>query len=189
LQKQSAVSSQPASGRKLQQAPDLPTQGRERVLNFLWRKIKIVLASVTRLRVRSVKYLPAFLWETFLSQRQAARAPGFSGGRLLIDSGRTFWTLTVWENERAMKAFRGSSAHAKVMPSLVEWCDEAAYAHWTRPEADVPSWPEAYERLLGDARLSHVAHPSSNHDARHFAKPRLKPLLGLDLKPAGSARP
>jgi hypothetical protein len=143
-----------------------------------------MLASVTRLRVRSLRYIPAFVWQTFLSQRQAVRAPGFLGGRLLLDAGWTFWTLTVWDGERAMKAFRGSGPHAQVMPRLVEWCDEASYAHWIPTGAPVPSWPEAYEHLVGEARLSRVAHPSPNHEARHFAEPRLKPLIGVDLKPA-----
>jgi hypothetical protein len=141
-----------------------------------------MFASVTRLRVRSVKYLPAFLWHTFLSQRQVVRAPGFFGGRLLIDVGRTFWTLTVWETEQAMKAFRGSGSHAKVMPLLVEWCDEAAYAHWAPSGDSVPSWQEAHERLAAEGRLSRVANPSPGHAARHFPSPRLKPLIGLDLK-------
>ena len=88
------------------------------------------LASVTRLRVRGILYLPAFLWYTFRSQRQVIRAPGFAGGRLLVDAHWTFWTLTVWESEKAMKAFRGSGAHSQVMPRLPKWCDEAAYAHW-----------------------------------------------------------
>ena len=109
-----------------------------------------MLASVTRLRVGSVRFLPAFVWKTFLTQRQVVRAPGFSGGRLLIDAGRTFWTLTAWENERAMKAFRGSGPHAKVMPRLVQWCDEAAYAHWVANGDSVPSWPEAYEHLVSE---------------------------------------
>jgi hypothetical protein len=143
-----------------------------------------MLASVTRLRVRSVMFLPAFLWQTLLSQRQVTRATGFFGGRLLIDSRLTFWTLTVWESEQVMKAFRGSAPHAKVMPRLVEWCNEAAYAHWIPGGDSVPFWPEAYEHLLQEGRLSRVAHPSPNHDARHFAKPRLEPLIGLDLKPA-----
>ena len=112
------------------------------------------------------------------------RALGFVGGRLLIDAGRTFWTLAVWENERAMKAFRGSEPHAKVMPRLMEWCDEASYAHWIPTGASVPSWLEAYEHLVDEGQLSRVAHPSPGHDARHFAKPRLRPLVGLDLKPA-----
>ena len=143
-----------------------------------------MLASVTRLRVRSLRYLPAFLWQTFRSQRQVVSAPGFSSGRLLVDAKRTFWTLTVWQDERAMKAFRGSGPHAKVMPRLVEWCDEASYAHWTPSGHSIPSWQEAYEHLIAEGRLSRVAHPSSSHDARQFAKPRLTPLIGLDLKPA-----
>jgi heme-degrading monooxygenase HmoA len=137
-----------------------------------------MLASVTRLRVRSLRYVPAFLWITFLSQRQAARAPGFLGGRLLVDAGWTFWTLTTWESERAMKAFRGA------MPRLVEWCDEASYAHWIPARDSVPSWLEGYEHLVAEGRLSRVAHPSPSHDARRFAQPRLKPLVGTDVKPA-----
>ena len=79
-----------------------------------------MLSSVTRLRVRSVRFLPAFLWKTFLSQRQVERAPGFLGGELLVDSGLTFWTLTVWGSEQAMKRFRGAGAHARVMSRLPE---------------------------------------------------------------------
>jgi hypothetical protein len=142
-----------------------------------------MLTSVTRLRVRSMWYLPAFLWETFLSQRQAVHSSGFRGGRLLIDVSRTFWTLTVWESEREMKAFRGSQAHAKVMPRLAGWCDEAAYAHWNPNDDSVPSWQEAYEHLVQEGRLSRVAHPSPDHEARHFPRPRLQPLVGVDLKP------
>ena len=80
------------------------------------------------------------MWYTFASQRQVVRAAGFCGGRLLIDARRTFWTLTAWEDERAMKSFRGTGAHARVMPRLFEWCDEAAYAHWTVPDGEIPDW-------------------------------------------------
>lgn len=146
-----------------------------------------MVASVTRLRVRFVRYLPAFMWKTFLAQRQVMRTPGFLGGRLLIDTGRTFWTLTLWESEQAMKAFRGSGAHARVMPRLLEWCDEASYAHWAPASDAVPTWPEAYEHLATEGRLSRVAHPSPDHEARHFARPRLKPLIGQDLKAAGAS--
>jgi hypothetical protein len=143
----------------------------------------VMFASVTRLRVRSVTYLPLFVWKTFLSQRQAVRAPGFLGGGLLLDAHRTFWTLTAWESERAMRTFRGTAPHARVMPRLVGWCDEAAYAHWIPTGAAVPSWLEAYEHLVAEGRLSRVAHPSPAHDARQFAKPRLRPLMAVDLKP------
>lgn len=101
-----------------------------------------MLASVTRLRVRSFRYLPVFLYMTFLAKRQTVRSPGFLAGRLLLDAHLTFWTLTMtmWESEKTMKAFRGSGSHARVMPKLVDSCDEASYAHWSAGNDSVPQW-------------------------------------------------
>lgn len=111
------------------------------------------------------------------------RSPGFIGGRLLIDAHRTFWTLTLWEAEKAMKAFRGSGAHGAIMPRLARWCDEASYAHWEAASGEVPGWPEAYQHLLDGGRLSRVEHPSPDHEAKRFPRPRLSPLIGQDLMP------
>ena len=141
-----------------------------------------MIVSVTRLRVRSIRYLPEFLWYTFRSQNQVARASGFRGGRLLVDAHRTFWTMTTWDDERAMKAFRGTGAHAAVMPKLFSWCDEAAYTHWLAADEKLPEWPEAHERLQSEGRLSRVAQPSPDHNAKRFPKPRLQPLIGNDVK-------
>lgn len=147
-----------------------------------------MLASVTRLRVRSFRFLPSFLWRTFVSQRQVRRALGFVGGKLLIDSRWTFWTLTVWESEQAMKRFRGSGAHAQAMPRLAKWCDEAAYAHWIEKADSIPTWDEAHQHLVAEGRLSRVEIPSKSHSDRQFPRPRLKPLIGNDIKPRGSSR-
>jgi hypothetical protein len=147
-----------------------------------------MLASVTRLRVRSFRDLPAFLWMTFLIQRQAKHAPGFVGGELLIDNFRTYWTLTVWKDEKSMKAFRGLDAHGRAMPKLVQWCDEASYAHWICADDKVPRWEEAYDHLLKEGRLSRIEHPSADHEARRFPKPRLQPVVGAKLKPATAAK-
>ena len=141
-----------------------------------------MFVSVTRLRIRAGRFVPAFVWGTLQSRRQVRRAPGFLGGRLLVDVGRTFWTLTAWETDKAMKAFRGSGAHAQVMPRRAEWCDEASYTHWESEGAAVPTWEEAYERLVTEERLSRVAHPSPDQEARRFPKPRLSPLIGQDVK-------
>jgi hypothetical protein len=102
----------------------------------------------------------------------------------LIDAHWTFWTLTAWESEQAMKGFRGTKVHAKVMPRLAEWCDEAAYAHWIAKDATLPDWLNAYEHLVSEGKLSRVAYPSGDHEAGRFPHPRLKPLIGRDLKPA-----
>jgi Antibiotic biosynthesis monooxygenase len=147
-----------------------------------------MLVSVTRLRVRSLWFLPAFLRQTFRSNRQVANANGFRGGRLLVDRRRTFWTLTAWDDERAMKSFRGSGAHAQVMPRLFHWCDEAAYTHWPAKDDEIAEWPEAYERLVREGRLSRVEHPSADHAQRKFPEPRLKPMICQEIKPTLSKR-
>jgi heme-degrading monooxygenase HmoA len=124
-----------------------------------------------------------FLWTTFQSQRQVVRSAGFRGGKLLVDARHTYWTLTTWDDEKAMKQFRGSGAHARVMKKLPHWCDEAAYTHWVLSGESLPNWPEVHERLVADGRLSRVDHPSVDHLARRFPTPRLKPLIGQNLNP------
>jgi heme-degrading monooxygenase HmoA len=142
-----------------------------------------MFVSLTRLRIRSLLYLPQFLWNTRSAEKQASKAAGFLGGRLLVDKHRVYWTLTGWESEKAMKAYRGAGAHGAVMKRLPGWCDEAAYTHWETADTGIPAWPEAYERLKSSGKLSRVEHPSPEHEAREFAAPRFQPLIGGEIKP------
>ena len=142
-----------------------------------------MIVSVTRLRVRSVLFLLPFVFRAFQSRRQVVRSPGFLGGRLMIDTERAFWTLTAWDSERTMREYRGSGAHKDVMPRLADWCDEAAVVHWTTEGAEIPAWAEAAARMRREGRPSRVAHPSSNHEALQFPDPRLRPMIGQDLRP------
>lgn len=88
------------------------------------------VVSITRLRVRSVRHLPAFLWYAFRSGRQAAKAEGNIAARVMNDRNRTFWTATVWTTDAAMKNFMMAGPHRDAMRKLLEWCDEAALVHW-----------------------------------------------------------
>jgi hypothetical protein len=142
-----------------------------------------MLISLTRLRVRSWRFLPGFLLGTFRAQRQAVRAAGFRGGRLLVDANRAYWTLTAWEDEAAMRAYRASGAHGKVMPRLLGWCDEAAVLHWTAETADLPDWTAAHRRMVAEGRPSRVDHPSPDHQTLRIPPPRLQPLIGQNLAP------
>src|SRR5215475_10786934 len=98
------------------------------------------IASVTRLKLRSWLTLPEFFVMATRSNGDAARTPGFRAGQLLVDRGNTFWTLTTWDDDEAVKRFMVSGAHAKVMPKLIVWCDEASLARWPHDEAALPSW-------------------------------------------------
>ena len=119
--------------------------------------------SVTRLRLRSLRFFPAFFWITRSSARQARRAPGCLGIRLRKTRGLTFWTLSAWESEQEMAVFRGQSPHREAMARLPQWCDEASVAHWIEEAAEWSSWDRAARRLQEQGRLSLVLHPSAAH--------------------------
>jgi hypothetical protein len=141
--------------------------------------------SVTRLRIRSFLYLPQFIWHTQKSARQAGRSHGFLGGRVLREVRNTFWTITAWESNAAMDAYRTQGAHRDVMPRLLDWCDEASVAHWMQETRELPSWQEAYKRLIENGRPSKVRHPTAAHLAHNFAPPR-PGRIERTLRPANS---
>src|ERR1700737_3106262 len=100
------------------------------------------LVSITRLRVRSWRYMPGFLIQSVRAGRQAKRAAGSLAVSVLRDADRAFWTRTVWHDEAAMRSFMRSGVHRRIMARLPEWCDEAALAHWVQEACEPPSWPE-----------------------------------------------
>ena len=88
--------------------------------------------SITRLRLRSWKYLPGLYVETARAALQALRAGGNLSLSTLRDTNNVYWTRTVWTDEAAMRAYMTSGAHRAAMPKFLQWCDEAAVAHWTQ---------------------------------------------------------
>jgi hypothetical protein len=134
------------------------------------------LIALTRLRIRSARYLPQFLFYTARSWWQARRAPGCLGVRVLREANNAFWTNTAWRDEAAMRGFMRDGAHAKVMPRLRTWCDEASVAHWNQETAELPDWDEAHRRMVSMGRRSRVDNPSPAHIAFAIPAPRSPPF-------------
>lgn len=132
----------------------------------------MTFVSLTRIRIRSIRFLPLFALHTWRSVRQIKRARGFQTGALLADRRWTFWTMTAWDSEESMRQFMVSGSHKEAMPHLLEWCDEATVAHWTQAEAEVPSWIEADRRLRESGRSSKVKNPSPQQATLDFRAPR-----------------
>jgi hypothetical protein len=130
------------------------------------------LVSITRLRLRSWRYLPGFMAAAFHSIVQARRASGNLAVGTLREAGNVFWTRSLWKDEAAMRSFMESGAHRAAMPKLLEWCDEASVVHWTQDSAEAPTWKEAHRRLQRDGRLSRVKHPSKAHRRFEISPPR-----------------
>jgi hypothetical protein len=143
-------------------------------------KAAMPLVSITRLRVRALRYLPIFSFNALRAARQAKTASGNLAVSLLADANFAFWTRTLWQDDAAMRAFMVSGAHRKIMPRLLEWCDEASVAHWTQDSVEIPSWLEAHSRMLAEGRRSKVNHPS---DAQlRFEIPVPRTTADLKLK-------
>jgi hypothetical protein len=131
--------------------------------------------SITRLRVRRLWFLPGFFLWSQRSIKQARTAAGYKAGFTLMDKSWTFWTMTGWESEAAMKAYRGSEFHKTAMKKLPDWCDEASVAHWTGDA--LPDWTEAWDRMQKEGRFTPVKHPSEQQKQKRIPKPRTQPLI------------
>lgn len=129
--------------------------------------------SVTRLRLRSIRFLPPFVPHAMRTLRQVRAAPGFREGSLLADRGWTFWTLTLWAGQASMRDYMTDGDHRTAMPRLAGWCDEASVVHWDQEAEALPSWAEAERRMRAEGRPSRVRHPSPQHADLSFRVPAL----------------
>lgn len=121
--------------------------------------------SVTRLRLRSIFYLPAFFWHAIPSMSQAKRATGNLQTITRQQGATVFWTLTVWEDEASMRAYMTSGAHRQAMPKIAQWCDAASVVHWQQDSPTLPTWETAVQRMQQSGRLTPLPHPSAVHAA------------------------
>lgn len=126
--------------------------------------------SLTRLRLRSWRFAPGFAWYASRSARQAQTAAGYIHGAALADRRLTFWTVTAWTDEAAMRAYMLAGDHRSAMPKLAHWCDEASVAHWEAP--GLPDWYEADRRMRASGRASKLRHPSPGHAVLAYDPPR-----------------
>jgi hypothetical protein len=132
----------------------------------------MVFVSLTRLRIRSIWFVPLFAIQTLRSMKQVRSASGFQTGAVLSDRSWTFWTMTAWDSQESMRAYMISGAHKAAMPHLLEWCDEASVVHWTQEESALPSWLEADRRMRESGRVSKVRKPSPHHADLSYRTPR-----------------
>ena len=116
--------------------------------------------SITRLRVRSIFYMPIFMLHAMRTGSQVQKADGILGADTRFEKNNVVWTKTVWSDETQMKKYRGSGAHQIAMRILSEMCNEASVARWQQESTELPTWEEAHRRMLTEGKQSKVKHPS-----------------------------
>ena len=129
------------------------------------------LVSVTRLRLRSWRFLPAFFFSAIPITKRARQWPGNLGYKVTRGPRNAMWTCTCWDSEASMREFMLANPHGPAMRKLLEWCDEASVVHWLQESREMPTWREAHRRLQADGRPSKVNHPSEAHQAYRVEAP------------------
>ena len=119
------------------------------------------IAAVTRLRLRSLRFVPLLIVAAIRARRQARTSDGCLAADTRTERGRVFWTRTLWRDAAAMHGFARRDAHGAAMPRLQDWCDEASVVHFEH--GTLPDWDEAEARLRDAGRVSRVRHPSPAH--------------------------
>ena len=103
---------------------------------------------LSELPLKSYLANPGFLRFSRQVQRQLSNAPGLLGYSLLARIVRKkFWTLSVWESERALMEFVHAEPHQNVMTALQSDMGATRLVRWTiQGAAYPPTWDEAFAR-------------------------------------------
>jgi len=143
----------------------------------------MALVSVTRLRIRSWRYVLPFALYTLRATKQARKSTGFLAGWVGSSGNRAFWTVTVWTDEAAMKRYRDNGVHKGAMPRMLDWADEGAMARYEQPALEPPDGTAALAALLSRGRTSKVRHPTPAHVAGKTVPDERVPFVGRVLRP------
>ena len=96
--------------------------------------------------------IPRFIKYTAEIERQLSASSGLVGYSLQAQPlSLKFWTLSVWEDERALMEFVVRSPHGPVMQSLLPHMGATKFTRWEIKGAQLPpDWREAKKRMAED---------------------------------------
>jgi heme-degrading monooxygenase HmoA len=108
-----------------------------------------------RLRLRGPRHLPAFLRASLASAAAARSTPGNVRVRLLgLPPLRTYLTLTVWEDEEAVRRFLEDPRHQDAAAHMDQWASEGCLVRFASPTRRV-GWRTALRRLRSADAVHH----------------------------------
>lgn len=110
------------------------------------------LVLLTYLPLKHWSKLPAFLRSVLAIQRQLKTANGIIGYSLLAHPfSRDYWTLSVWEDAKALAEFVRTKPHVEVMSALRGHLGTTKFIKWRERGSNLPpGWTGAMERQQDD---------------------------------------
>jgi heme-degrading monooxygenase HmoA len=104
----------------------------------------------TKLPLTSHRYVPGFLRDTMKVRRPLASSPGLVGYSLLAElRAKTFWTVSVWDDEASLRAFAGADPHIAIMRRQPARMGQSAFRTFEVAGRELPlTWPATKDRLV-----------------------------------------
>ena len=120
-----------------------------------WREFQPVdpgrqyAAMASRLPLRAHRSVPGFLLDAMRIRGQLAHAPGLVGYALDAQPARkTFWTISVWEDERSLSRFAADDPHRLLTKGLQAQLGPSQFEFFPICGRDLPlDWDEVRRRL------------------------------------------
>lgn len=106
------------------------------------------LAVATVIELRSMWSLPRFEWYSRRVHRQLGRTPGLVGFSFQAQFPLRYWTLSAWEDGRALHGFLRAGPHQTVRTTLPPTIQTFQHVHWKVSGAAIPlAWADGLTRL------------------------------------------
>ena len=113
------------------------------------------LDMVSYFRLKGLRIMPRFLWNSLRIERQLLASQGLlghsSGARL---KSLEFWSITVWEDEEALQRFVHARPHTGIMQTMRVHVARSEFIRWKVAEAGVPPDVEEAEDRLHKKRTA-----------------------------------
>jgi hypothetical protein len=108
-----------------------------------------VTVMASRLTLRRLGDVPAFFGAALRIRKQMLASPGALGLSLIARPlGRSFWTLSAWQDPAALRGAAGHELHRQIMSRFGPKMAGSAFVTWTVPATSLPvGWDEARRRL------------------------------------------
>jgi hypothetical protein len=100
------------------------------------------------LPLRSYFKLPLFFRYSAQINAQLAETPGAIGYGMRAQFLKLhFWTLSVWDNDKALMEFVAKVPHGEAMQQIAPYMDKTDFWRWKLPSAEIPPrWDDAMRR-------------------------------------------
>jgi quinol monooxygenase YgiN len=106
-------------------------------------------ALLSYLPLNKYSAVPGFFRFSFQIQKQLRSTPGVIGYALRAKIlSRNFWTLSVWEDQKALMEFVAKIPHGEAMKAMTPHMGATKFTQWKVAGSSLPlSWNEAMLRL------------------------------------------